>query len=315
MDALVIGAGGFVGKYLLQQLIADGRMPGATKLPRESLKMDGVEVFDLDLDRQSDIRRLLEAERPMQIYHLAAQSSVAVSWKEPELTVDVNIKGTLHLLEAIRSIPEYYPRILLVGSGEEYGYLREGACPIDEQEALHPGNIYAVTKACQNMIGSVYARAYGMGIVMVRAFNHIGVGQTPQFVAADFALQIAEIEAGLRPPVMKTGNLAAKRDFSDVRDVVRAYTLLMDKGISGETYNVGSGHAVAIQEILDTLLELSRESIAVEQDPARMRPSDVPIIEADVNKLNEHTGWTPQYPLRETLSDMLDHNRRNYGMF
>lgn len=314
MDALVIGAGGFVGRYLLQQLLEDGKTPGATKLPREALKMDGVEVFDLDLGSQSAIRQLLERERPMQIYHLAAQSSVGLSWKEPELTVDVNIKGTLHLLEAIRSIPEYYPRILLVGSGEEYGYLREGACPIDEAEPLHPGNIYAVTKACQNMLGSVYARAYGMGIIMVRAFNHIGVGQAPTFVAADFALQIAEIEAGLRPPVMQVGNLAAKRDFSDVRDVVRAYTMLMERGMSGETYNVGSGHAVAIQELLDTLLDLSRESIAVEQDPAKMRPSDVPIIEADINRLNEHTGWEPQYPLRETLSTMLDDNRKRFGI-
>lgn len=314
MDALVIGAGGFVGKYLLRQLLEEGCDPGATKLPRERIGIDGVEEFDLDLDNQRAIRQLLETHRPAQIYHLAAQSSVAVSWKDPELTIDVNIKGTLHLLDAIRSIEDYYPRILLVGSGEEYGYLREGACPISEDEALHPGNIYAVTKACQNMIGSVYARAYGMAIVMVRAFNHIGVGQSPTFVAADFALQIAEMEAGLRAPVIKVGNLSARRDFSDVRDVVRAYTMLMARGISGETYNVGSGRAVAIQEILDTLLDLSRESIAVEQDPARLRPSDVPVIEADITKLQTHTGWEPLYSLEETLHTMLDHNRRSFGI-
>lgn len=314
MDSLVIGAGGFVGKYLLQQLLDEGQDAGATKLRHEHIRMDGVEVFDLDLGDQNAIRQLLAAHRPAQIYHLAAQSSVSVSWKDPELTIDVNIKGTLHLLEAIRSIEGYYPRILLVGSGEEYGYLREGACPIQETEALHPGNIYAVTKACQNMIGSVYARAYGMAIVMVRAFNHIGVGQSPTFVAADFALQIAEMEAGLRPPVMQVGNLSAKRDFSDVRDVVRAYTMLMQKGIAGETYNVGSGKAVSIQELLDTLLGLSRTSIAVEQDPARLRPSDVPVIEADTSKLREDTGWEPIYSLEETLHTMLDHNRRNFGV-
>ncbi len=314
MDSLVIGAGGFVGGYLLRQLLEEGRDPGATKLPHERIAIDGVEVFDLDLGDQNAIRRLLAAHRPAQIYHLAAQSSVAVSWKQPELTIDVNIKGTLHLLEAIRSIEGYYPRILLVGSGEEYGYLRPGACPIQETEALHPGNLYAATKACQNMIGSIYARAYGMAIVMVRAFNHIGVGQSPTFVAADFAMQLAEMEAGLRPPVMQVGNLSAKRDFSDVRDVVRAYTALMRKGVAGETYNVGSGKAVSIQELLDTLLGLCRESIAVEQDPRRLRPSDVPVIEADTRKLREDTGWEPIYSLEETLHTMLDHNRRSLGV-
>lgn len=314
MDVLVIGAGGFVGKYLLRQLLEEGRDPGATKLPKERIGMDGVEEFDLDLANQGAIRRLLAEYRPAHIYHLAAQSSVAVSWKDPELTIDVNIKGTLHLLEAIRSIEDYYPRVLLVGSGEEYGYLREDACPIGETQALHPGNIYAVTKACQSMLGSVYARAYGMGIVMVRAFNHIGVGQAPTFVAADFALQIAEMEAGLRPPLIKVGNLSARRDFSDVRDVVRAYTLLMERGISGEIYNVGSGRAVPVQQLLDTLLSLSTESIVVEQDPGKLRPSDVPLIEADTAKLREHTGWEPIYSLEETLHTMLDHNRRSFGL-
>ncbi len=314
MDALVIGAGGFVGSYLLRELQERGKTVGATKLPLESVRVPGCEVFDLDLMNENAIRNLLMAHRPAQIYHLAAQSSVSVSWKDPQLTVDVNIKGVLHLLDAVRSVEDYYPRILLVGSGEEYGYIREGACPISEEEPLHPGNLYAVTKACQNMIGSVYARAYGMGIVMVRAFNHIGVGQTPVFVAADFALQIAEMEAGFRPPVMKVGNLAAKRDFSDVRDVVRAYALLMEKGRAGETYNVGSGHAISIEELLETLLDLSTQSVAVEQDPARMRPSDVPVIEADIRKLQEDTGWQQEYPLRETLLSMLNANRRNFGL-
>ncbi len=314
MDALVIGAGGFVGSYLIAQLQTEGKRIGATKLSHESIRQGGCEVFDLDLMNENAIRNLLREHRPAEIYHLAAQSSVSVSWKDPQLTVDVNIKGTLHLLDAIRSVEDYHPRILLVGSGEEYGYVREGACPISEEEPLHPGNLYAVTKACQNMIGSVYARAYGMEIMMVRAFNHIGPGQTPVFVAADFALQIAEMEAGLRPPVMQVGNLAAKRDFSDVRDVVRAYTLLMEHGRAGETYNVGSGHAISIQELLDTLLDLSTQSIAVEEDPARMRPSDVPMIEADICKLQRDTGWKPDFSLRDTLYSMLMQNRRNFGL-
>jgi len=314
LDSLIIGAGGFVGNYLIQELVTNGYHVGATKLPREHIKSGGCDCFDLDIMQESDIRRLLETHRPAQIYHLAAQSSVAVSWKNPEMTMDVNLKGALHLLEAVRNIEEYYPRILLVGSGEEYGYLRENACPISEEEPLRPGNLYAVSKACQNMIGQVYARAYGMGIVMVRAFNHIGVGQSPTFAAADFALQVAEIEAGLRAPVIQAGNLSAKRDFSDVRDVVRAYRMLMQKGCAGETYNVGSGHAVAIREILDILLNLSTESIVIEQNPARMRPSDVPIMEADISKLQADTGWKPEYSLEETLQTMLNHNRRNFGI-
>ena len=313
MDSLIIGAGGFVGGYLIRELVQNGQHVGATKLPREHIKSNTCDVFDLDIGQESAVRRLLETHRPAQIYHLAAQSSVSVSWKNPELTIDVNIKGVLHLLEAVRSIEEYYPRILLVGSGEEYGYLKT-AHSISETEPLRPGNPYAVTKACQTMIGQVYARAYGMGIVMVRAFNHIGVGQSPTFVAADFALQIAEIEAGFRSPLIQVGNLTARRDFSDVRDIVRAYRLLMQKGCAGEIYNVGSGHAVSIQELLDMLLNQSTESIVIEQNPARMRPADVPVIEADISKLQSDTGWKPEYSLEETLQTMLNHNRRNFGL-
>ncbi len=313
MDALIIGAGGFAGSYLIQELVSHGLHVGATKLSHEHISSSLCDVFDLDILYQNEIRRLLEAHRPAQIYHLAAQSSVAASWKQPELTIDINLKGALHLLEAVRSIEHYYPRILLIGSGEEYGYIRSES-PIAEETPLRPGNPYAVTKACQTMLGQIYARSYGMGIVLVRAFNHIGVGQLPHFVAADFALQIAEIEAGLRPPVMQVGNLSARRDFSDVRDMMRAYYLLMQKGCAGEIYNAGSGHAVSIQELLQILLDLSHESIVIEQNPAKMRPSDIPVIQADIHKLVEDTGWKPEYSLEETLQTMLNHNRRNFGI-
>lgn len=314
MDALVTGAGGFVGNYLVQELLQEYAHVGATKLPKEFVRCQNCEILDLDLTHAYEVRKLLERHRPAQIYHLAAQSSVALSWTDPELTVDVNLKGTLHLLDAVRAVGDYHPRILLIGSSEEYGYLREDACPVSEQEMLRPANLYAVTKACQNMIGNIYARAYGMDIVMVRAFNHIGIGQAPTFVASDFALQIAEIEAGLRPPLMQVGNLEARRDFSDVRDVVRAYRMLMQQGHSGETYNVGSGRAVSIRELLDILVNYSTESIVIEQDPARMRPAEIPCIQADIRKLQAVTGWKPEFSLEETLRTMLDHNRKNFGM-
>lgn len=314
MDALVTGAGGFVGNYLVQELVKEHVHVGATKLPKESVRYQDCEILDLDITHADEIRELLRVHRPAQIYHLAAQSSVALSWKDPELTMDVNLKGTLHLLDAVRAVEDYHPRILLIGSGEEYGYLRADACPVSEQEALRPANIYAVTKACQNMIGSLYARAYGIDVLMVRAFNHIGVGQSPNFVAADFALQIAEIEAGRRPPLMRVGNLEAERDFSDVRDIVRAYRLLMQYGQSGETYNVGSGRAVSIRELLEILIHYSTKSIETEQDPARMRPSEIPCIRADIQKLQAVTGWKPEFTLEETLRMMLDHNRRKFGI-
>ena len=313
MDTLIIGAGGFVGSYLIQELNQKNLHIGATLLPREHIRSGICDTFTLDIMQESEIKNLLRTHRPKYIYHLAAQSSVAASWKNPESTIDINIKGALHLLEAVRSIPEYYPRILLVGSGEEYGYLKTQS-PVTEDTSLCPANPYAVSKACQNMLGTIYAKSYGMGIIMVRAFNHIGIGQAPTFVAADFALQIAEIEAGFRPPVIQVGNLSAKRDFSDVRDVVRAYSLLMEKGCAGETYNIGSGHAVSIQTLLDILLDFSTVSIAVEQNPDRMRPSDVPVIQADISKLQTDTGWKPLYSLEETLYSMLDHNRKNFGL-
>lgn len=174
---------------------------------------------------------------------------------------------------------------------------------------VRPGNIYAATKACQNMIGNIYAKAYDMDIMMVRAFNHIGPTQAPMFVVADFCRQVAEIEKGLREPVMYVGNLSAERDFTDVRDVVRAYALLVQKGKAGETYNVGSGHAVSIQEILDLILSLSGSEIRVEVDSNKLRPVDVPIIEADTGKLKAATGWEQTIPLRQTIEETLDYWR------
>ena len=223
--------------------------------------------------------------------------------------MDVNVKGSLNVLDAVREL-DYRPRILLIGSGEEYGHVRPTEVPIQEDNVLRPGNIYAATKACQNMIGSIYARAYNMDIMMVRAFNHVGPNQAPIFVVADFCKQVAEIEKGLREPMMRVGNLSAKRDFSDVRDVVRAYALLLEHGKSGESYNVGSGKAVEIQHILDLILANAKVPVTVEVDRERLRPVDVPIIEADVKKLVDCTGWKREIPLEQTIKETLEYWRR-----
>ncbi|MBO5458728.1 MAG: GDP-mannose 4,6-dehydratase [Lachnospira sp.] len=310
MRALVIGGGGFVGPYLVRHLHNDlGYEVSVTKTEKEQLQLPEAKIYDCDILDKAQITKVLEMVRPDYIFHLAAQSSVSVSWKNPALTIDVNIKGGINVLDAIREL-DYKPRTLLIGSGEEYGHIRQEDCPIKEDTVLRPGNIYAATKSCQNMLGSIYASAYDMDVVMVRAFNHIGPNQTPIFVVADFCKQVAEIEKGIKEPVMYVGNLSAKRDFTDVRDVVQAYAMLVKEGARGETYNVGTGHALAIQEILDKIISLSTSKIEVQVDPDKLRPVDVPIIEPDISKINKCTGWEPKISLEQTLKETLEYWRK-----
>lgn len=307
--ALIIGGAGFVGSYLANELMKNHAMAVyVTKLPHEELEIDGAQIYNLNILDRDEIVSLLYQIRPDYIIHLAAQSSVSVAWKNPGLTVDVNIKGSLNVMDAAREL-FYKPNILMIGSGEEYGHIKAEEVPIKENNHLRPGNIYAATKACQNMISNIYAQAYNMNIMMVRAFNHIGPCQSPIFVVSDFCKQIVEIEKGKKEPVMYVGNLAAKRDFTDVRDVVRAYALLVQKGRAGETYNVGSGHAYAISEILDMIISFSTVDIRIEIDSNKIRPVDVPIIEADITKLNQATGWRPIIPIQQTIQDTLDYWR------
>lgn len=310
MKALVIGGGGFVGPYLVRHLTDDlGYEVTVTKTVKETLTMDNATVRNLDILDMEQIRTLLEEEKADYLFHLAAQSSVAYSWKNPTLTVDVNIKGCINLLEAIRLVDKK-PRVLLIGSGEEYGHIKKDECPIIEDNVVRPGNIYAATKSCQNMLGRIYSDAYYLDIMMVRAFNHIGPNQTPMFVVADFCKQVADIEKGKQEPVINVGNLSAKRDFTDVRDVVKAYAKLVAGGKRGETYNVGTGHAVAIQDILNKIIAMSDKDIEVKVDPAKLRPVDVPIIEPDISKIKKEVGWEPLIPLEQTLRETLEHWRK-----
>lgn len=305
--ALIIGGAGFVGGYLARHLRDDlGYETIITKLRSETINAEGFEIRDLDILDRANTENVLSDIKADVIFHLAAQSSVAVSWKNPQLTVNVNVTGCLNILESVRSIENYSPKILLIGSGEEYGLLPKGTSLVSEETPINPGNPYAVSKAAQNMFGALYSKVYGMRIVMVRAFNHIGAGQLPQFVTADFCRQAAEIVCGKRENVIRTGNLSAKRDFTDVRDVVRAYGMLAEKGRDGETYNVGSGKSISIEELLCKIIELSGVSIKREIDPKRLRPSDIPEIRADISKLQRDTGWSPQIELSQTLGEMLE---------
>lgn len=310
MKALIIGAGGFVGGYLISELYSREWEICATKLPYEMIKIysgstASYETVDLDILNEEAISNVVNDFRPDYIFHLAAQSSVAVSWEKPTLTIDINIKGSINILEAVRKsgLPV---RIVMIGSGEEYGHSANRNTPVDESIVPDPGNIYAVTKYTQNMIGKIYFSAYEMDIISVRAFNHIGPGQQPQFVVADFCKQVVDIVAGRKEAVIRVGNLSARRDFTDVRDIVRAYAEIALKGKSGETYNVGSGNAISIQSILDKIIELSKANIKVEIDKTKFRPADVPKIEADITKLTKDTGWKPVIPLEKTLKDILN---------
>lgn len=307
--ALIIGAAGFVGGYLTGYLRDEcGMEVHVTKLPAESVPEQKGKAHDLNILNKEEIVSLLFELRPDYIFHLAAQSSVGIAWKNPALTIDINIKGSVNVMDAVREL-YYKPRILLIGSGEEYGHISEGEIPIREENRIRPGNIYAATKACQNMIGGIYAQAYDMEVMMVRAFNHIGPTQSSIFVVSDFCRQVAEIEKGLREPVMYVGNLDARRDFTDVRDVVRAYGLLMEHGKPGETYNVGRGSSVSIREMLEMIISMSGREIRVETDRNKLRPVDIPVIEADISKIHALTGWEPRIPLRQTVSETLNYWR------
>ena len=309
MKALIIGGSGFVGSFLITHLIEDlGFEVSITKTAKEDLKVENVSVYNLDVLDIEQIKSVLDTVKPDYIFHLAAQASVGLAWKNPSLTIDVNIKGSVNVLDAIREL-DYKPRVLLIGSGEEYGHILPGETPITEANTPRPGNIYAATKACQNMIGKIYAEAYDMDVMMVRAFNHIGPNQAPLFVVADFCKQVAEIESGEKQPVIYVGNLTAKRDFTDVRDVVRAYALLVQKGQRGETYNVGTGKAIEVQMILDKILGLAKCNIEVKIDEQKLRPVDVPIIEADITKINACTGWEPEISIDRTLEETLEYWR------
>ena len=303
--ALVIGAAGFVGGYLIDCLKDEfGMEVYGTKIASQAYVHEGTHIFDLDILDKERIVSLFQEIHPDCIFHLAAQSSVSLSWKNPQLTVDINIKGSLNVLEALREL-DYKPRIILVGSGEEYGPSGADLGQIDEETLPKPANIYAATKATQNMVGSIYSKAYGLDVVSVRAFNHIGPGQAATFVISDFCKQVAEIEAGKKNPIIYVGNLSAYRDFTDVRDVVRAYALLSQSGRTGETYNVGSGHALQIRSLLDKILSLSTQQIEVRVDESKMRPVDVPKIEADVSKLHRETGWKIRHSIDDTIKDVL----------
>ena len=310
--ALVTGAGGFAGKHLLDRLreATDWDLYGNVhQTPAVPHEIGRVHWLAADLTDREQAQSLTERVKPDYVFHLAAQSNVPLAFKNPEATIMNNVVGQLNLLEALRnSSPE--ARVLTVGSSEQYGLVRPEEVPIREDTPFRPNNPYAVSKIAQDALALQYFLTYDQKIIRVRPFNHIGPGQNEHFVAAAFAQQVASIEAGLQEPVIYVGNLEAIRDFTDVRDMVRAYELAITKGEPGEVYNIGSGKGRTIQWLLDTLISMSKVIVEVKQDPSRMRPSDIPANVCDNTRFVQQTDWQPQVPLEETLRDVLDYWRR-----
>lgn len=308
MKALVTGVNGFVGNYLSKYLIEQGYTVYGTVI-EDNVVMENVNIQRMNLLNKDEVIRTIKSINPDHIYHLAGQSAVGLSWKEPTLTMDVNINGTINLLDAVRE-NNIDGKVLIIGSSDQYGVIKPEDCPISERHELNPSSPYAISKVTQEQVSRLYINSYKMNIIMVRAFNHIGPMQSKNFVVSDFASKIAEIEKGAEP-IIRVGNLEAYRDFTDVRDIVRGYYMLMKNGKIGEVYNIGSGNAYKIQDILSTLLSLSNTQIKVEIDPERLRPSDVPIIQCDNSKIKSHINWMSQYDIKNTLKDTLDYWRNN----
>lgn len=314
MRVLITGADGFVGPYLINHLLAATDLEIVGTVYKYRLQPDPdfesarVQLLRLDLLENEVVDDVLRRYRPDFIVHLAGQAFVPLSWQKPRLTFELNVFTTLNLFQGVIAA-NLTTKILVVGSGAEYGDVDPQDSPVDEDTPLRPTSPYAASKVAQDMLAWQYHVSQGLHTVRVRPFNHIGPGQSDVFVTSNFAKQIAQIEAGGQPPLLRHGNLEAERDFTDVKDIVRAYWLILNHGQPGKVYNVGSGQAVSIGQILDKLLALASTPIALKADPGRMRPSDTPIFVSDSTRLIQATGWAPNIPLTQTLAGILDHWR------
>jgi len=310
LKILITGHSGFAGKHLIEYLSSDkNHVFFGVDLKRSSTRPDigDSELIEqmADLSDKKEAGEIIRKFKPDQIYHLAAQSSVSHSWKDPVGTFRSNVFGGINLLESIKEISPG-TGMLVICTAEEYGEIKDGRAII-ESDKIYPENPYAVSKAAMDFISTIYHRAYGLNIMVARSFNHIGPGQSEGFACSDFARQISLIEAGRQKPLIYVGNLGSSRDFLDVRDVARAYWHIMNKGKPGDVYNVCSGRSVKISALLDMLISLSsKDDIEVRVDKDKSRPIDIEEIFGDNGKLIASTGWQPEYMLETSLSDTLD---------
>jgi GDP-4-dehydro-6-deoxy-D-mannose reductase len=310
---LITGATGFVGKRLIQHLLETQpsfEIHGATRQFVESININDVQFHFLDLKEFEPVLDLVASAKPDIIYHLAARSFVPESFDNPWETLETNIRSQLNLIQACLSL-KIKPKTLVITSADIYGPVNPNMLPITEDMPLLPTSPYSVSKIAQDMLALQYHFSHDLPIMRARPFNHIGPGQKDNFVAPSFGTQIAKIEESGRPGVIKVGDLSAERDFTDVRDIVRAYRLIAEFGAPGEVYNIASGESHSIQSLLDTLLSFSSANIEIEIDPARLRPVTIPILRGDYSRLQAATGWEPHIPFEQSLSDILEECRQN----
>jgi GDP-4-dehydro-6-deoxy-D-mannose reductase len=315
--ALITGISGFVGSHLAEYLLnnTEWRVFGTVYGPVDNVAhlQNRLTLYPADLSRATVVSDILDAARPDYIFHLAAQPSPTVSRRDPWFTLENNIRVQLNVLEGVVNAG-LDSRVLVVGSGDEYGLVTPKDLPIGENTPLRPTTPYAVSKVAQDYLGLQYFLSHKVATILVRPFNHIGPRQSTGFVAADFASQIAEIEAGLQPPDVKVGTLDVSRDLTDVRDVVRGYYLALTRGEPGEVYNLGSEREHTVRALLETLISLAKLNVRIVSDPERMRSSDVPRIVADCRKLRARTGWRAEIPFEQSLRDLLEYWRQRVSV-
>ena len=314
MRVLVTGIAGFAGSHLAEYLVqaTDATVHGVIHRHDRRIQhlRSRLTLHRGDLRNALWVDDLIQTVMPDVVFHLAAWSDVGGSWQQPWTTYELNIQCQLYLLDALR---RHCPtcRTVVVTSNEVYGLVRADELPVDEETPLRPHSPYGVSKIAQDMMALQYWNSHRLPTIRMRSFNHVGPDQADDFVTSAFARQIAEIEAGLRPPLVMVGNLDTMRDFTDVRDIACGYWLAAQQGEPGQVYNVGSGQAHSIRWVLETLLAMSPAAIRVEIDTARLRPSDVPVSVCDSGRLRRATGWEPAIPLQESLRATLDFWRRH----
>lgn len=315
MRALITGITGFAGSHLAEYLLNEHPDVEVFGTYRWRSRMDNIEhlgsrvkLLEADLKDYTSMHSALDKSRPDVIFHLAAQSFVPSSWTAPNETLNTNVTGQTNLFEAIRAL-RIDPVVQIACSSEEYGLVLPHETPIKETNPLRPLSPYAVSKVAQDYLGYQYFQSYGLKVVRTRGFNHTGPRRGQVFVTSNFCSQVAAIGLGLQKPVIRVGNIEAIRDFTDVRDMVRAYWLAVTKAKPGEVYNIATGNGIRISEMLNRLIEISGLDVKIEVDPERLRPSDVEILIGDASKFKADTGWEPRIPFEQTLNDLLEYWR------